>query len=99
LARRKRDKRISEEEFKAAKKHLDEMWPKMDTIMIDELKAGELAVKHIIRGFDAIHLAAALELRTAAGEPVEVIFCSFDDRQNKAALAEDLVIVERKKAH
>ena len=31
----------------------------MDTIQVDEIKAGELAIKHVIRGFDAIHLASA----------------------------------------
>jgi uncharacterized protein len=95
LARRKRDKRLTVEEFETAKKHLDEMWPQMDTILVDEIKAGELAIKHVIRGFDAIHLAAALELRTSDDTPIEVTFCSFDDRQNDAARAEDLAVVER----
>lgn len=94
LARRKRDKRLTEEEFDTAKKQLDEMWPKMDTIVVDEIRAGELAVKHVIRGFDAIHLAAALELRSIGEKPIDVTFCSFDDRQNEAARAEDLIVVE-----
>lgn len=94
LARRKRDKRLSDDEFETAKKHLDEMWPQMDTALVDEIKAGELAIKHVIRGFDAIHLAAALELRRAAHKPIEVTFCSFDERQNEAARAEDLTVVE-----
>jgi len=70
------------------------MWPQMDTVLIDEIKAGELAIKHVIRGFDAIHLAAALELRAAGGEGIEVTFCSFDERQNDAARAENLAVVE-----
>jgi len=94
LARRKRDKRLTEEEFETARKHLDETWPQMDTILVDEIKAGELAIKHVIRGFDAIHLAAALELRTIDDKAIEVTFCSFDDRQNDAARAEDLAVVE-----
>ena len=94
LARRKRDKRLTEDEFEAAKRHLDDMWPQMDTVLIDEIKAGELAIKHVIRGFDAIHLAAALELRAAGGEGIEVTFCSFDERQNDAARAENLAVVE-----
>ena len=97
LARRKRDKRLTEDEFEAAKKHLDEMWPQMDTVLIDEIKAGKLAIKHVIRGFDAIHLAAALELRAAGGEGIEVTFCSFDERQNDAAQAENLAVVEPRK--
>ena len=97
LARRKRDKRLTEDEFEAAKRHLDDMWPQMDTVLIDEIKAGELAIKHVIRGFDAIHLAAALELRAAGGEGIEVTFCSFDERQNDAAQAENLAVVEPRK--
>jgi len=95
LARRKRDKRLTRDEFETAKRNLDEMWPQMDTVLIDEIKAGELAIKHIIRGFDAIHLAAALELRTSGDAPLDVTFCSFDDRQNEAARAEDLTVVRR----
>ena len=93
LARRKRDKRLSAGEFETAKLNLDALWPEMDTVLIDEIKAGELAIKHVIRGFDAIHLAAALEVRNAGEEPVPVIFCSFDQRQNAAARAEGLEIM------
>ena len=94
LARRKRDKRLTEEEFKTAKAKLDEMWPQLDTMLVDEMKAGELAIKHVIRGFDAIHLAAALELRGVDERVPEVTFCSFDERQNDAARAEDLIVLE-----
>jgi predicted nucleic acid-binding protein len=94
LARRKRDKRLTEVEFETARKHLDELWPQMDTVLVDEMKAGQLAIKHVLRGFDAIHLAAALELRTAGDKELEIAFCSFDDRQNAAALAEALKVFE-----
>ena len=94
LARRKRDKRLTGEEFQKARKNLDEVWPQMDSIVVDELRAGELAIKHVIRGFDAIHLAAALEIRASATENIEVRFCSFDDRQNEAARAEAFSVIE-----
>jgi predicted nucleic acid-binding protein len=93
LARRKRDKRLTADEFQTAKKQLDTLWPQMDVVVVDEMKAGELAIKHVIRGFDAIHLAAALELRST-GARLDVTFCSFDERQNEAALAEKLVVVK-----
>jgi predicted nucleic acid-binding protein len=94
LARRKRDKRLTDKEFETAKRNLDETWPQMDTILVDEIKAGELAIKHVIRGFDAIHLAAALELRTIEDKAIDLTFCSFDARQNEAARAEALRVVE-----
>ena len=93
LVRRKRDKRLTEEEFQKAKKNLDDLWPQMDTVLIDEMEAGELAIKHVIRGFDAIHLAAAVEIRTHAARDTKVMFCSFDDRQNAAARSESLFII------
>ena len=70
------------------------MWPEIDTVLVDEIKAGELAVKHVIRGFDAIHLAAALEVRGIEGNKIDVTFCSFDDCQNDAARAEGLFVIE-----
>ena len=95
LARRKRDKRITEVEFESAKKNLDGLWPQMNSVQVDEIKAGELAIKHIIRGFDAIHLAAALEIRSASDKnEIEITFCSFDGRQNEAARAEHLTIID-----
>ena len=95
LARRRRDRRLSDEEFHKAKRNLDDLWPKMNTILIDEIRAGDLAIKHVIRGFDAIHLAAALEIRASAGKDIKITFCSFDDRQNEAARAEALRVIER----
>ena len=94
LARRRRDKRLTEEEFQTAIKHLNELWPQMNSILVDEIQAGALAIKHVIRGFDAIHLAAALELRTGENKAIEIAFCSFDDRQNAAARAENLKVFE-----
>jgi predicted nucleic acid-binding protein len=94
LARRKRDKRLTQDQFQAAKKNLDDLWPNMDTVVIDEIQAGQLAIKHVIRGFDAIHLAAALEVRASATETAKLWFCSFDTRQNEAARAEGLVVLE-----
>jgi len=50
-------------------------------------RAGALAERHGLRGYDAVQLAAALDLR-AADAPVE--FLSFDSRLNRAARRERL---------
>ena len=94
IGSKKTGQTLTEEEFQKAKKNLDDLWPQMDTVLIDEMEAGELAIKHVIRGFDAIHLAAALEIRTSAGKDTKVMFCSFDDRQNVEARAETLGVIE-----
>ncbi|HEY5611028.1 MAG TPA: VapC toxin family PIN domain ribonuclease, partial [Thermoanaerobaculia bacterium] len=48
-------------------------------------RAGDLAERHALRGFDSLHLASylALDSRRASGEPV--IFSSFDENLNRAA--------------
>ncbi|MBI5480986.1 MAG: type II toxin-antitoxin system VapC family toxin [Deltaproteobacteria bacterium] len=45
--------------------------------------AGDLAERHALRGFDAIHLASALELGRLVGEPP--LFLAFDARLAAAA--------------
>jgi hypothetical protein len=51
--------------------------------------AGVLAERHALRAYDAVQLAATLELRPV-GAPVE--FCAFDGRLNRAARRERLVV-------
>jgi uncharacterized protein len=50
--------------------------------------AGDLAEKHALRGFDAIHLSSAIFLTTSK---VPVIFLCHDDKLQKASLREKLV--------
>ena len=54
---------------------------------------GELAVRHGLRGFDAIHLAAAAEIARAGSVPV--FFSSFDVQLNKAAMAEQFTVLDQ----
>lgn len=51
--------------------------------------AGRLAELHGLRGFDAIHLGSALELRRAF-DGREVVFLGFDERLHVAATREGL---------
>jgi predicted nucleic acid-binding protein len=53
-------------------------------------RAGDLAERRALRGFDAIHLASALEVEELTG--VVPTFCCFDDRLREAASAEKLPI-------
>jgi predicted nucleic acid-binding protein len=92
FARRRHEDRLSQEEYSAAKEALRNQWPSFGAVELAEFKAGELAMKHNLRGFDAIHLAAALELHAKTNR-VPVIFCTFDTLQAKAARAERLTVV------
>ena len=68
-------------------------WFDYAVIEVSERAAGDLAIKHGLRGFDAIHLTAALELKADARN-VAVAFSSFDARLNKAAAGEGLAVLE-----
>lgn len=71
---------------------LTQQWEDFAAVDIDEIKAGELALKHALRGFDAIHLEAAIRLRGEATD-VTVSFSSFDRQLNGAAAAERFQIL------
>jgi len=69
---------------------LDAEWGAYDVVEIHEplvRRAGQLAERHALRGYDAIQLAAALEVRSAGAD---VEFASFDGRLNHAAARERL---------
>ena len=93
FARRYAERRLSRKEFAAARAALSAQWPTFAAVEIDEFKAGELAITHNLRGFDAVHLVAALEIRKAVSA-VPLLFCSYDQRQMVAARAEGLPIAE-----
>lgn len=77
LTRRRRTGDIAEAGFKQVRSALTKQWSKFAVLDLDEIKAGNLAVKHGLRGFDAIHLEAALATSAQAGD-VLVGFSSFD---------------------
>ena len=65
-------------------------WEQYLVVDLDERRAAELAVRRVLKGFDAVHLAAALTLRDAVGDD-GVAFSSFDAPLNEAAAAEGLI--------
>jgi uncharacterized protein len=92
LARHQREGGISAANLRRAVRSLDREWRSYNVVDLSEALvhlAGVLAERHALRGYDAVQLAAALELRTVGG-PVE--FCAFDGRLNRAARRERLVV-------
>ncbi len=53
--------------------------------------AGDIAEKHLLRGFDSIHLASAVHLKSKISS--QVCFSSNDIRLNQAAEKEDLIVL------
>jgi len=91
FVRRLREKDLSQSGFDRICKALTVQWPQFAVMDVDEMAAGNLAVKHGLRGFDAIHLSAALMMQKRASEII-VAFSSFDARLNAAAASEKLQI-------
>lgn len=91
FARRFREQDIDKKGFLKICTAIKKEWPEYAVVEIDEIIAGELAVKHGLRGFDSIHLEAALATLAGAND-VFVAFSSFDSRLNAAAASEGFQI-------
>lgn len=86
----RRSRRLSRTAATAAARELDADWECFTPIVIDAKVArrgGRLATRHRLRALDAIHLASALELRSA--DPVVL---TFDPRLAEAARREGLAV-------
>jgi predicted nucleic acid-binding protein len=93
LARALRSQRLTPETYGQIFAALEADWVSYLTREVtDDLVhvAGDLAAKHFLRGFDAIHLASAVTLQQGLGEPVA--FSSADARLIEAATAEGLAL-------
>ena len=91
FARKSREKGISDEDHKRVKNDLDRDWESIFVIKLTDAvvrSAGDLAEKRSLRGFDALHLASALELQKAI--PLPVLFSSSDARLLESAKEEGL---------
>jgi uncharacterized protein len=83
---------LDEESFELARESLDADWPKLLLLPVRERKAGRLVLDHYLRGFDAVHLAAALDLYDRF-TPEDVVFSAFDDALVRAASAAGLPVL------
>jgi uncharacterized protein len=87
LARLQRMSRQSMEVFNRSKRDFEKDWDLVSAILPDERllrRAGELAERLGLRGYDSVHLAAAESLHVGHGMGF-LCFASFDDRLNQAA--------------
>jgi predicted nucleic acid-binding protein len=92
LARKHRDGDLAPRGLRRSVARLDSDWPAYVVVDVGEIvvrRAGALAEARALRGFDAIHLASALEVATLLGEPVH--FLAYDAKLRMAALGEGLL--------
>jgi len=95
LNRRFRSGDVTRKDYDLVVNHFSEEWERFAVIEFDEIKAGSLAATLGLRGFDAVHLSAALLLKSSKSAP-EIAFSSFDQKLNDAASAEKLKVISIK---
>ena len=94
LARKRRERAISEAAYRRVASAFESDWPAYDQIALDAATLGvvpRLVRQYSLRGADAVHLAAALWLREHAGDPVEL--WASDERLVDVARHEHLAAV------
>lgn len=92
LARMRAGGRLSGQQYDHGVADLERTWEKIAAVPADDLvieRAALMAERHVLRAYDAVHLAAALEL---AGD-ADLGFACWDGDLRAAANAEELVLV------
>lgn len=87
LARRRRERGLTPAEHRRAKQALDGDWSRLLTVEVTgplARRAGDLAEKRRLRGFDSLHLASFLAVYDDF-EAEDVRFSSFDRGLSRAA--------------
>jgi uncharacterized protein len=92
FTRRQSEGSLDLDTLELLRESLDSDWAEFVLLPLRERRAGALAMKQVLRGFDAVHLAAISELREILGEDT-VLFSSFDGRLVRAALAEGISVL------
>ncbi len=85
FVRRFREKAFTSDEYNRMKAFFNEDWNRYLILSVSQdiiRLAGDLAEKHALRGFDAIHLASALNLCQELSS--SIVFSCFDDNLQKA---------------
>ncbi len=79
--------RITADEAGGYRHDLDRDWEHFGVLMPDQVmvrRAGDLALRFGLRGYDSVHLAAAESLRLGQGADL-LRFASFDEHLNQSA--------------
>ena len=91
FARRFREGSVTKRAYKSLLLSFEKDWINYLQVKVSQdliRLAGDLAEKHALRGFDAIHLSSAVSLMKAN---VGVVFLCHDEKLQKASLREQLV--------
>jgi predicted nucleic acid-binding protein len=91
LDRRFKNRDFSKKDYQLLIERFNKDWLHFIALDFDETEAGRLVRKHGLKGFDAIHLSSVKILRGNAD--LDLFFSSFDEKLNKAALAENIRVL------
>lgn len=94
FARKRRERAVALKDYRNIVQEFCQDWDNYFIIDIAEAlvkRAGQLAEKHGLKGYDAIQLSSALMLRDQTHQAVS--FCCFDGRLLRAGRGEGLKIV------
>ncbi|MBI2564283.1 MAG: type II toxin-antitoxin system VapC family toxin [candidate division NC10 bacterium] len=100
LARKRREGYLSEGEYTLTCRRFEHDWGAYVRVGLDDdvlMLARDLVRRHPLEGFDAIHLASALALRTALAE--DFAFAAADSRLLEAARAERFRALNVERSH
>jgi predicted nucleic acid-binding protein len=91
FARKGREKGLTPPSYQTVKADLERDWASLFVLNLTDAlirRAADLSEKHGLRGYDAVHLASALELKTAVASATPVVFSSADEKLCEAARQE-----------
>lgn len=94
FARKFRERELTREEYSQVVEDFERDWKNYFVVEVSEdvvELGGELVERYPLRGFDAIHLASALLLKSRVRSTVS--FSCFDEKLKKAAQAEGLAVL------
>ncbi|MDN3515936.1 MAG: type II toxin-antitoxin system VapC family toxin [Candidatus Brocadia sp.] len=94
FARKQRDGGFSAKVLRKIVEDLNREWESYFLIEVTDgliRSAGDIAEKHLLRGFDSIHLASAVNLKCKIAS--EVYFSSNDEKLNQAAGKEGIIVL------
>ncbi|MDK9719005.1 MAG: type II toxin-antitoxin system VapC family toxin [Trichlorobacter sp.] len=89
LTRRHHNRQIETPVYELLIQAVRNDWRRLVALEFDEQLAADLVQRHALRGYDAVHLASAVQLSN--NDQVNMVFSSYDQQLMQAANDEGLV--------
>lgn len=93
FARKRREQAVTLKDYRTIVQDFDNDWETFFIVDVSEAlikRAGQLAERYALRGYDAVHLASGVIVGEQANQAVR--FACFDERLSRAARREGLTV-------